>query len=196
VPKLRNLAVIFRGKHTELSLDEVCKLMDMLCEDQCREEILFGIFLLSGYGKKIIGLNWDRMDKWIEALDNWETCDQLASNMSGPLVAANLVYVDHLVELTRSGNLWKRRFAVATVSELNHKGRLYSEESFRVCHPLLGDPEPMVWKAVGWAIREISKKDEAAAFTFLSENKQQIPIKLLREASEKLSPQNRQRILS
>src|SRR5262245_20310825 len=195
VPAVRDLAATLRSEQAGLSLGDACALLDALCRDGIREEILFGIFLLGSYGKKVASLDWSRLSAWIEALDNWETCDQLASNVGGPVVAARLSYVDHLIALAHSGNRWKRRFAVAVASELNHRGRSHPEETFRICRLLLADPEPMVWKAVGWAIREASKKDEAAAVAFLLEHRQSIPTKILREATLKLSPADRQRIL-
>jgi 3-methyladenine DNA glycosylase AlkD len=195
VPTLRHLVADFRRAHAAFSFDEACNLMDSLCQDRCREEILFGIFLIGRYEKEVDNLVWSRLGHWIDALDNWETCDQLASNVSGPLVAAHLAYVDQLIELTRSENGWKRRFGVATASELNHKGRLHAQETFRVCQPLLADPDPMVWRAVGWAIREVSKKDEMAVVTFLRENRQRASTQVLREAATKLSPLNRQLLL-
>lgn len=195
VPKLRQLAADFRRNHAELTLENACELMDMLCRNRCREEILFGIFFLGRYGKAIASLEWKWVEKWIDALDNWETCDQLASIVGGPMVAAHLHYIDNLVKLAKSNNLWKRRFAAATVSEINHKGRVYPKETFRVCSLLLSDPEPMVWKAVGWAIREITKKDEATAYRFLQENRKRISSSLLREASKKLLLQHRQKLL-
>lgn len=195
VPKLRQLAKIFRGQHADLSLADACKLMDELCDEKYREEILFGIFLLGGYGRKVSGLKWDQLAKWMDALDNWETCDQLASLVSGPLVAAHPQNVDNLVELTQASSLWKRRFAAATVSTINHKGRSFPAETFRVCLPLLSDLEPMVRKAVAWAIREISRKEESKAYTFLLDNRSLMPAGLLREASQKLTPEHRQELL-
>lgn len=196
VPRLRQMVLDFQREHPGLSLDETGALMDSLCRDGYREEILFGIFLLGRFGKKVAGMDWHRVESWIDALDNWETCDQLASQVSGPIVAAHLEIVDKLIALTRSDNVWKRRFAVATASELNHKGRSHPQETFRICRPLLADPEPMVWKAVGWAIREAGKKDEAAAFAFLKENRQRASSKVLREASQKMSPQRRNSLLT
>jgi 3-methyladenine DNA glycosylase AlkD len=73
---------------------------------------------------------------------------------------------------------------------LNQKGRSYPEETFRVCEPLLADPEPMVQKAVSWTIREVCKKNEPAAFEFLHQNKHKTHPRILREASKKLSSQH------
>ncbi len=196
VPNLRQLATDFRRQHAKLTLAEACDLMDALCSEQCREEILFGVFLLGRYGKKASSIEWPRLSQWVKAVDNWETCDQLASIVGGPMVAANLRYVEYLDQLAHSDNLWERRFAVATVCEINHKGQFYPAETFRVCSILLADSTPMVWKAVGWAIREISKKDELLAFQFLQENRAKIFPRLLREASEKLSTEHKQQLLN
>jgi 3-methyladenine DNA glycosylase AlkD len=195
VPGLRELVEQFHRNNPALTLEQACDLMDELCQGRVREEILFGAFLLGGYGKKLASLPWGRLEPWIEALDNWETCDQLASNVSGAVVASNLALVDNLVMLTRSENPWKRRFALATTSELNHKGRSHPGETFRVCTPLLDDPEPTVRKAVGWALKEASKKAENQVYEFLLKRRERIPASVLREASEKLSPAHRAQLL-
>jgi 3-methyladenine DNA glycosylase AlkD len=195
VPKLRALVAEFRRQQRDLSLEGACDLMDDLCQDRLREELLFGIFLLGGFGRQIASIPWRRLRPWINALDNWETCDQLASNVSGAVVAANLALMDQVVALTASANPWQRRFALATVSELNHKGRSHPEEALRVCQLLLADPEPTVRKAVGWALKEASKKAESQVYEFLSQHRGHMAASVLREAAEKLSPAHRQRLL-
>jgi 3-methyladenine DNA glycosylase AlkD len=80
--------------------------------------------------------------------------------------------------------------------ELNHKGRAQPELTLRVCHPLLADPEPLVRKAVGWALREASKKAETRVFEFLLEQREQMPASVLREAAEKLRPEHQQRLFT
>ncbi|MCI0393623.1 MAG: DNA alkylation repair protein [Chloroflexi bacterium] len=195
VPQLRELVDAFRRQHSALTLDQACGLMDELCHGRVREEILFGAFLLGHFGKKTAAIPWPRLEPWIGALDNWETCDQLASNVSGAVVAADLGLVERLVELTGSANPWQRRFALATASELNHKGRSHPRETLRVCQPLLADPEPAVRKAVGWALKEASKKAEDEVFDFLLAHRAQMPASILREASEKLSPAHKQQLM-
>lgn len=194
VPKLRELVAEFRREHPSLSLDDSCDLLDELCTNRLREEILFGIFLLGRFGKRAAEVPWARFAPWTDALDNWETCDQLASQVSGPVIAANLDLVERLVELTRSDNPWKRRFALATVSELNHAGRTHPAETIRVCSLLLADSEPTVRKAVGWALKEAGKKAETEIFEFLLAHRQRMPSSVLREAAEKLSPAHKKQL--
>ena len=53
----------------------------------------------------------------------------------------------------------------------------------------------MVQKAVAWAIREVSKQDEKAAFVFLRRTKSKAHSQILRKASEKLTPTHKNEIL-
>lgn len=195
VPKLREMVAEFRRENVNLTLDRACDLMDELCRNRWREEILFGTFLLGAFRGKVAAVPWARLVPWTDALDNWETCDQLASQVSGAVVAANLDLVKCLIELTRSDNPWKRRFALATACELNHKGRAYPAETFRVCSLVLADAEPTVRKALGWTLREASRKAANEVFEFLLTHRHQIPVSVLRDASQKLTPSHKKRLL-
>jgi 3-methyladenine DNA glycosylase AlkD len=195
VPKIRESVVEFRRAHPNLNLEAATDLMDELCSDRCREEILFGIFLLGGFGKKVAGVAWERLESWTDALDNWETCDQLASQVSGAVVASDLKLVDRLIDLTRSENLWKRRFALASAAELNHKGRVHPAETLRVCSAVLTDEEPTVRKALGWTLKEASKKAAIDVFEFLLTHRHRLPQSVLRDAAEKLATAEKKRLV-
>lgn len=194
VPKLREMVAAFRREHPALTLADACDLMDEFCRERWREEILFGIFLLGGFGKKAANVAWKRVESWTTFLDNWETGDQLASQVAGAVVAANLSLVDRLVDLTNSDNPWARRFALATAAELNHKGRAHPAETLRVCKLMLTDEEPTVRKALGWALKEASKKSSDEIFGFLLAHRQKIPRSVLRNASEKLGPTQKKQL--
>lgn len=194
VPALRELARAFYDEHEGLTLDQAADLLDRLAASGVREEILVGTFVLGRFRKRVEALPWARVERWLDAIDNWETCDQLASNVAGAIVAKAPALVDALVALTRSPNLWRRRFAVATAVTLNQKGRRLAAETLRVCEPLLEDRERMVQKAVGWALREASEVDEALVVALLMKHRARIPARLLTEASEKLAPAHRRRL--
>lgn len=188
VPEIKALVKTFQSRHRDLTVDAACQLLDELCRDRGREEMLFGIFLLTRFRRQLSPSVWRRIDRWIDYMDNWETCDQLAMNIAGEMVARDLAFVDHLVAWAKSSNPWRRRFAVATTTVLNQKGRSHPEETFRVCQSLMADADPVVQKAVAWAIREVSKKNEPAAFAFLKQSKNRSHPRVFREASQKLSP--------
>lgn len=194
VPKIRQIAKDFKVEFSKLDFDFICEIADKFFEDECREEILFAIFIVAQQKKNLTKIDWERINLWLNHLDNWETCDQLSSNIVTPIIVKNSDLLKALFQLTKSDNRWKRRFAVATIANINHEGRAYPKETFWITKPLLADNEIVVTKAVGWAIREVSKKCPEKTFDFLKENIDIIPKRLLKESSELLPEKARNEI--
>ncbi len=72
---------------------------------------------------------------------------------------------------------WRR---AALVSTIGHDTR----RTLRVCAQLRDDREPMVWKALSWALRELAKRDPRAVWAFLGEYELARPV--VREVRNKL----------
>jgi 3-methyladenine DNA glycosylase AlkD len=174
-----------------LPLATVADVMDSFAAGRMREEILIGAFWLARYGKAVETLPWRRLSAWIPALDNWETCDQLAMNVAARVVSADPALVASLRRLTESRSEWARRFALATASAMNQKGRVHVAETLAICAPLVADDSPHVRKAVGWALREVSRHDPAAVAAFLLAHRSKAHPSVVREGSAKLSAARR-----
>lgn len=194
VPALRARVASFRKQHA-LAFEEACVLCDGLCSDGTRESLLFAFFLIAAYKRACSAVPWLRLERWLSAVDNWETCDQLAMGVGAVRVAADPeAGIHYLEKLARSGDKWRRRFALATGASLNQKGRFMPSITLQICQLLLADPEPMIQTSIGWAVRELSKKDAEMAFGFLAENRAALKPGTLREAAEKLPATLRERL--
>ena len=191
VPVLRARAAELRREHRTLPLATLADVMDSFAAGRMREEVLIGTFWLARYGRAVEGLPWRRLAAWIPALDNWETCDQLAMKVAARVIAADLAHVQALRRLTDARSEWARRFALATASALNQKGRVHVAETLAICAPLVADDSPHVRKAMGWALREASKHDPAAVEAFLREHQSRAHPSVVREGSAKLSAARR-----
>jgi 3-methyladenine DNA glycosylase AlkD len=97
-------------------------LVDSLFETKCRDELLFGMFLFEKARRAVATLSWSKVAGWLDSVDTWETCDQLAMIVAAPIVADHPEHIQRLLRLTTSVNAWHRRFALATASALNQKG--------------------------------------------------------------------------
>ena len=194
VPKIRQLAKELNNELANLDFAVVCEIADRFFEDEYREEILVATFIIANQKRNFNKIDWERVEKWLKHIDNWETCDQLSGNIVTPIIVKNPDLLKKLFELTKSGNKWERRFAAATVANINHGGRSFPKETFAICKPLLTDKETVVTKAIGWAIREISKKCPEETVSFLKENLDIIPKKLLKESSELLPEKEKNEI--
>jgi len=195
VPLIRCLASTW-AKERPMDFEAARRLFTALCADDLREEILFGTFLLAGHKKRLREIEWRDIDAWLDHIDNWETCDQLASNVVASSVAANTRLQPLIRGLAKSTNVWRKRFAVATAASLNQRGRFVPELTLQICQDLMNDDNPAIRQAVGWALRELSKKDEELAFAFLREHRDGMPRSLMREASEKLTAGRRKELLT
>ncbi len=103
-----------------------------------------------------------------DTIQDWETCDQMALRVMVNLAIQNR---DEILAILRrwlhSGNKWVRRLAIATIPPYIRA----REEEADTCLEIIGDAmeeeDREVRKAIGWALREVSKKDWAAVFEFL-----------------------------
>jgi len=187
VPEIRAAVKQFLTSHREFTIDAAVALLDAAARSRVREELLFATFALVKFRRHFDASMLAQIDTWIEALDNWETCDQLALNVAAVIISRDITHAERLYSWSHSKNPWRRRFALATAAALNQKGRQFPMETLKVCLPVLDDPDPQVRKAVGWAIREASDSDEPAAFAFLREHREDIHPTVLREAGRKLT---------
>ena len=195
VPVLRVLAADFRRRH-KLDFATACALCDRLCASGARESLLFAAFLAAAYRRDCAALPWSRLEGWLARMDNWETCDQFAMCVAAERVAADPRRgLQRLRKLAGSPDIWRRRFALAIAAALNQKGRFVPALTLEICQMLLADPEPMIQTSLGWALRELSKKDPEMAYAFLADQRSQFKPRTLREASAKLPPALKRRLL-
>lgn len=194
VPKIRTLAAAL-AKDKALDAEAALVVLDAACAGGSRDEILLGVFLLARFRKALPAIPWPRIAGWLPAIDNWETCDQLAMTIAAPAVAANGALLPKLKALARDKNLWARRFVLATAAALTQKGRGQIDACLAVAALLMADTEPMVQKALAWALREASADDPAGVAALLQTHRATLAPRLLREAAEKLPARMRAALL-
>lgn len=196
VPTLRAMVKSFAAEHKGLTVAQAVQLADIAFESGCREEMLFATFLLTRFKTRLTAEHWPSIDVWIDRIDNWEACDQLAGCVAGEMIGRaddkpRAAWVADLETWAGSKNPWRRRFAAATTTVLNQKGRSDAATALRICERLISDEEKTVQKAVGWALREACKSDPGAVLALLKRHQATMPRTLLRESAQKLTAQQR-----
>lgn len=196
VPALRKLVQGWHGDHKDITASAAIDLLKTAFERRCREEILFAAVLLARLKKTLTKAHLKALDPLIDKIEDWEVCDQLSMSVFGEIVAANLEETARLERWARSDDPWRRRAAVASATALTQKGRTHVAEALAVCRHVMTEKDAGVKKAVGWALREASRKDAAAVHRFLLSWKDKAERRILNEGSQKLSAAQRKELLS
>ena len=123
-----------------------------------------------------------------EDIDNWEICDQLALKVIVNLAIENREEIFSLLDKwSKSDNKWLRRLAIATIPPYIRT----KKEDVDICLKLLenvrDEKEKEVTKAIGWALREISKKEPEAVLKFLKRWKEEgVSERIIKAGAKKL----------
>lgn len=131
--------------------------------------------------------------KNLKRVNNWDLVDLSASRILGMAVYKGLASKNVLDELAVSKNMWYRRVAIiATMASIKYG--VYGP-TLRIAKKLLADKEDIMHKAVGWALREVWKRDAKTCEEFLIKNYKNLPRTTLRYAIERMEERKRKGFL-
>jgi 3-methyladenine DNA glycosylase AlkD len=192
VPQNRRIA----KKYSDLSLSEIKKLID----SDFHEVRFCGLLILVSQFEraKTRTLQKRYFDFYLRQLkagkiNNWDLIDVTGVRMGRYLVDEKSALLT-LKKLARSKNLWQRRMAVIFTFAFQKVGDPYP--TLTMADLLLKDEHDLIHKAVGWALREMGKKDGPLLRNYLKVNAHKMPRTMLRYSIEKFSPSERKRWLN
>lgn len=200
VPNCRLIAKKYKG----LNLSDI----ERLLKSKIHEERLVALLVLvAKYQKADNELKKNILSFYLKNtkyINNWDlvdlTChkivgDYLLTNPDAKIIWKNKTFKgnDLLKTLAKSKNLWERRIAIVSTFANIRDNDL--KKSVKISEMLLSDKHDLIHKAVGWALREVGKKDVKLLEKFLKENYSQIPRTALRYAIERFPKAKRQKYL-
>lgn len=118
---------------------------------------------------------------------DWDGVDDSAPYIVGPY----LIHRDKklLYQLAESNRIWDRRIAIVATLYFIRQG--YLTDTLKLAKVLLEDQEDLIHKAVGWALREVGKKDILLLKKFINKYHKIMPRTMLRYAIERFSSEER-----
>ncbi len=116
-------------------------------------------------------------------MNNWDLIDGFANRILGDFLVSHPGQKPILYKFARSKNLWKKRIAI--ISTLAFISKRKFTDTLSIAKLLLHDSHDLIHKAVGWALREVGKKDAALLETFLDRHAHEMPRTMLRYSLEK-----------
>ena len=125
-----------------------------------------------------------------KGIDSWDDVDVFASYVTGPAWRDGRIGDAEVARWARSKDVWWRRTAIVSTVPLNNRARGGNGDAPRtlaVCSMLLDDREPLVVKAVSWALRELSKRAPEEVRKFIAAHDAKLAPLVRREVRAKLT---------
>jgi hypothetical protein len=123
-------------------------------------------------------------------LASWGDVAAFGSLVAGPAWLGGRVTDGDVHRWAGSPDRWWRRAALVATTGLNvpsRGGRGDPERTLAVCRLLAGDRDPMVEKALSWALRELLRHDPGAVAAFLDDHSAELGSRVRREVTAKLT---------
>ena len=165
--------------------------------DLCKALVANGVFECQVLAYEMIGrdrkllnaLVYEDLSALGQHLDNWASVDHYTVGIFGVLWGLGVVQDKHIEDLLESENYWDRRVAVVSTVALNLKsrgGKGDTPRTIAVCERVVDDHHDMIQKALSWALRELSKRDREAVYSFMERYELRLANRVLREVNHKL----------
>jgi 3-methyladenine DNA glycosylase AlkD len=135
-------------------------------------------------------LNAKQLERLGRGIASWGAVDCFAVYLAGPAWRERQVPNSLIHSWARARDRWWRRAALVSTVPLNSKSRGGTgepERTLEVCRLLERDRDPMVTKALSWALRELAKRDPRAVREYIVKRKEVLPALVVREVKNKLN---------
>jgi 3-methyladenine DNA glycosylase AlkD len=189
VPHLREIARAWQQAHKKTASQDLLALVESLWDGDSQEERLLAVELLERYRRTVPDLTWNHFDRWRSKLDNWGLTDSLASRILAPwLIADPERRLDHLWALIADEDVWSRRLALVATVPINrgHTEFTIPDLTLQLVDQVAHERDPMITKAVSWALRELTKSHPDRVAAYLEDHREGLAAHVVREVEHKL----------
>ncbi len=192
-PIVRKIAREQYNNIKHLTKTDVFDLCEQLMRSGMQEEFTIASAWAFKRRKEFTTSDFKIFEAWVNKyILNWGSCDDFCSKSLGHLLLDFPALIPKTKPWTKSKNQWLRRAsAVSLIIPVRRKKNL--DDIFDVSLKLINDPEDLVQKAYGWALKEASNIYPKQVFEFVIKHKAQMSRTALRYAVEKL-PQKQRKI--
>jgi 3-methyladenine DNA glycosylase AlkD len=196
VPEIRKLAQAFCQAQADLPRSQLIALVEALWQTRFHETRSVGIALLELYADRLTDPDMATVETILRQCHTWAHVDWLAIKVAGSLVARHPQLKSTLERWAIDDNFWLRRSALLAL----HDSLKASGEDFELFAQFAGqmieEKEFFIRKAIGWILREISKRRPDQVYGFLLEHVHRVSGLTLREGAKYLPPAQREALMA
>jgi 3-methyladenine DNA glycosylase AlkD len=186
VPEIRKIVKLFQS----LPISDIVQLLQSPIHE---ERLLALLLLVESYRAGDASSKKAVVETYLQnsaRINSWDLVDLSASQILGDWLKNSPSRKNWLDPLVSSKSVWERRISIVSTYTFIRDGDF--SETLRIADRLMRDSEDLIYKAVGWMLREVGKRDEQTLDEFLRQRYQLMPRTMLRYAIERMDENKRQ----
>jgi 3-methyladenine DNA glycosylase AlkD len=184
----------FVKERPDLSHADLVALVEALWSEPVHERRMAAVFLLDGCPDLLGPGDLLLIERLIRESRTWALVDGLAGDITGRLLVRHPQAASELDRWASDDDFWVRRAALLAQIQ-----PLRNDEPFarfgRYADAMLDEKEFFIRKAIGWVLRETSKRRPQEVFEWLAPRADRASGVTLREAVKYLEPEQREALL-
>jgi 3-methyladenine DNA glycosylase AlkD len=197
VPATRKAALAVQRAHPALERAGLLALVDALWARPIHECRAAAVELLELHGERLVAKDLAGVvERFLREARTWALVDNLAASVAGPLVERFPALGRVLDRWATDEDFWIRRAALLAELVALREGRGDFARFGRHADAMLGETEFFVRKAIGWVLRDTSRRDPARVARWLLPRAARASGLTLREATRHLPAAARAEILA
>ena len=193
---IRSAARDFQRDHPDLSREHLLKLVRALWRTHHFELWALGTRLLERYINRLQAGDMAFIEKLIRQSKTWALVDWLAVGIAGDLVERYASSKRVLSRWAKDEDFWVRRAAMLALLRPLRRGDGEWTLFTRFASSMVQEKEFFIRKAIGWVLREISKKRPTLVYAFLRDHVSEVSGLTFREGSKYLPSEMKRRLVA
>ena len=196
MPAIRQVAVAFRKAHPALSRAELLALCDDLWARGIHEGNALVVELLDLHQPLLAARDLAFLERLLREAHTWALSDGLSASVVGPLVERLPALQRTLDRWAKDPDFWIRRASLLGLLLALRAGRGDLALFGKRADPMLGETEFFVRKAIGWVLRDTSRRRPAEVAGWILPRAARASGLTVREATKHLPARDRAKILA
>ena len=194
VPQVRQTTKAALKAHPEMGREELVALATLLWNRGIYDLRLAAIDALTARNSLLEPEDLDAFEPFVRQAQTWALLDTLAISVLAPIVERFPKLTATLDRWAEDGDFWVRRTAMLALLPALRRGGGDFERFAGYAEAMLDEREFFIRKAIGWVLREVSKKRPALVAEWLAPRTGQASGVTFREAVKYLAPDDRERL--
>lgn len=190
---LRAVARAFLADHSEIDRDALLRLVQALWQRPVFDLKAVAVALLERRSDDLGSSDLELVEYLLRRSHTWALVDWLCTKVAAPVVERELEMTTAVLKRwSRDEDFWIRRASMLAQLPALRAGAGDFELFASFASGMVGEKEFFIRKAIGWVLRDLSKKRPNLAFDFLLDHVNEVSGLTLREGSKYLSEEQRE----